>query len=220
MVGGEFRGHAVLADGAPSSPGMVSLFSGGRYPAGTTVPSGRRTQRALGRDLRQPHGGGDDGVRHVGLGRDHGAHRSGMPAGDGCRILLMLSADYDATVDLDNRLAAGSRRSAWAIQPTPVAPGRSGSPPSGVDQLRRHTSWTAVPVAGRRPHTATPSRCPRPDPAGRPSGIKGDRERRGRLHPHRDDRRRLPPAALGTPPPRLPGRPRGRLDPRRRQRRT
>lgn len=172
VAGGEFQGtYAVLADGAPlqSGDGFL-LFSGGRYPAGTTVLSGRQTTT---------RSGGIFANRTV-VTTEFGTPVSAaitVPTGqecllgDGCRILPMLSADYDATVDLDNRLAAGKQTIGLAINQL----GRTR--PVGITSVKAWisydgTSWTAVPVAGSGGHYTATLTVPKAGPGRATVGIK------------------------------------------------
>ncbi len=163
--------YAVLADGAPVTSGTgFLLFAGGAYPAGTKVLSGRQTAT---------RSGGIFSTQTVLTTEFSTPVKAAFPApkelgcimGDGCSMLPMLSADYDATVDLDNRLSAGRQ----AIGLTINQLGRSA--PVGITSVKAWVSydgstWTRVPVSGSGGHYSATLTVPTAGPGRTTAGLK------------------------------------------------
>ncbi|MFN8099123.1 MAG: hypothetical protein U0Q21_12645 [Dermatophilaceae bacterium] len=164
--------YAVLADGREIASGVGFLNAGASYPAGTKVITGRQSAT---------RGGGIFPVTtslttefstpvKAALPLQDGL---GCPLGDeaGCTMLPMLSAQYSAAVDLDNRLPAGKQ----AIDIDLAQAGRTS--PVGITGVKAWVSydgstWVSAPVTGSGGHYAATVTIPRASAGRSVAGLK------------------------------------------------
>lgn len=163
---------AILADGKTIASGLGFLNVGVAYPAGTTVISGRQTAT---------RGGGIFPVTTTLTTEFSTPVKAATPMdpdvvcllgdGTGCRSLPMLSADYAAPVDLDNRLAAGKQTLAIDLHQA----GRTS--PVGITGVKvwvsyDGTTWTPAPVSGSAGHYSAVLTVPRAGAGRTVAGLK------------------------------------------------